>query len=187
MTDYLSPIGGGIGLVAFALLIVALFRSNTEQSFAAFLLWALLDIIATITTIIEGGNHWLALSNAIGSVAIALILVVKRQVSWTWVESMTAILVVLCLIAWYTLGGEAGIIAASLANLIAAIPQMVDTYKKPDSTPSLPYAVFFVGNAVSLLAGKSWSIEERFYQSTSIILTILILLFSLRKQKILQT
>lgn len=186
MNEYLSPIGGAIGLVAFALLIVALLRSNTEQSFAAFFLWALLDALATITTIIEGGNYWLALSNAVGSAAITVILIAKRQVQWTWVETMTAILVVICLAVWYTFGGQAGIIAASLANLIAAVPQIVDTYRRPESTPSLPYGVFFVGNAISLLAGKAWTIEERFYQTTSIVLTVLILAFSLRKQRPVQ-
>ncbi|MEI9920857.1 MAG: hypothetical protein WDO14_18995 [Bacteroidota bacterium] len=180
--NYLALIGGVVGLVAFLLLIINLLRSNIEQSFAAFLLWALLDTIATVTTIIEGGNYWLALSNAIGSFLITVILISKRQVLWTWVESMTTVLVIICLLVWYTLGERAGIIASSLANLIAGIPQMVDTYKKPSGTPSLPYAVFFVGNVISLMAGKAWTIEERFYQGTSIILTVIILAFSLKKQ-----
>lgn len=179
--NYLAVVGGIIGLVAFLLLIIKLQKSNVEQSFAAFFLWALLDIIATVTTMIKGGNYWLALSNAVGSLVITFILVAKRQVSWTWVESMTTILVVTCLVFWYTLGEQAGIVASSLANLIAAIPQMVDTYKKPESTPSLPYAVFFVGNIISLMAGSAWTIEERFYQTSSIVLTTAILVLSMRK------
>jgi hypothetical protein len=180
--NYLALIGGIIGLIAFFLLILKLFRTTTEQSFAAFLLWALLDIIATITTIIKGGNYWLALSNAVGSLIITFILIAKRQVSWTWVESMTTVLVVICLALWYTLGEQAGIVASSLANLIAAIPQIVDTYKRPQNTPALPYAVFFIGNIVSLMAGASWSIEERFYQCTSVVLTTAILALAMRKQ-----
>jgi len=180
--NYLALIGGIIGLIAFLLLIINLMRSSIEQSFAAFLLWALLDAIATATTIIEGGNYWLALSNAIGSFAITFILIFKRQVSWTWLESMTTVLVVTCLATWYMLGELAGIIVSSLANLVAGIPQMVDTYKKPGSTPPMPYAVFFVGNVVSLIAGSAWTVEERLYQSTSVLLTAIILLFSLRKR-----
>jgi len=81
--EFLQILGGVIGLGAYAVLIVALFKSNTEQSFAAFLLWAMLDLIATITTIIQDGNYWLALSNAIGSSVITLILIRKKQVSWS--------------------------------------------------------------------------------------------------------
>src|SRR5438105_4994949 len=102
--DYFQPAGAIIGLVAYAFLILALLRAKTEQSFAAFLLWALLDLIATVTTIIAHGNFLLALSNAIGSTVITVILIRKKQVSWSWVESMTAILVIVCLVIWYFAG-----------------------------------------------------------------------------------
>jgi hypothetical protein len=180
--NYLALLGGIVGLVAFILLTIALLRSTTEQSFAAFFLWALLDAIATVTTIIEGGNYWLALSNATGSAIITIVLVAKRQVSWTWIETMTSILVVICLVVWYTSGEQAGIVASSLAVLIAGIPQMVDTFRRPESTSSLPYVVFFIGNVMSLVAGRAWTIEERFYQCVSISLTIVILVFSLRRR-----
>ena len=181
LTDYLQPAGGALGLVAYAFLIVALFRTRTEQSFAAFFLWALLDIIATITTVIEGGNYWLALSNGIGSTVITIILVYKKQISWSWVESMTAVLVVVCLIVWYTSGESAGIVASSLAVVIASIPQMVDTFRKPEGTPTHVYVIFLVANIISFVAGKDWSIEERFYQACGVFLCALIVVFSLKK------
>ena len=179
--EFLQPVGGVLGLFAFLLLIIALLRSNTEQSFAAFFLWALLDLIATITTIIEGGNYWLALSNAIGSSAITILLIAKRQVSWSWVESMTAILVVVCLVVWYTTGERAGIVASSLAVVIASIPQMVDTYKKPEATPTFVYVTFLIANILSVMGGSAWTIEERFYQCCGVFLCFMIALFSLKK------
>lgn len=180
--EFLKPLGGVIGLAAYAVLIVALFKSKTEQSFAAFLLWAMLDLIATITTIIQGGNYWLALSNAIGSSVITLILVFRKQVSWSWVETMTAFLVVICLVVWFTSGERAGIVVSSLAIVIASIPQMVDTFKKPEATPTSAYLVFTLGNVVSLIGGNGWTIEERFYQCCSIFLCVVIISFSLRKR-----
>src|ERR1041385_911137 len=180
--NYLGLAGGIIGLVAFLLLTIDLLRTTTEQSFAAFLLWALLDGIAAATTIIEGGNYWLALFNAIGSAAITLILVRKKQVSWTWIETMTAILVVICLVVWYTSGELAGIVASSLAVFIAGIPQVIDTFKKPENTPWLPYAVFLVGNVIALMAGKAWTIEERFYQCISLSISVILLVLSLRRR-----
>jgi hypothetical protein len=181
--EFLQPVGGVLGLFAFALLIIALFRTKTEQSFAAFFLWALLDLIATITTIIEGGNYWLALANAVGSSAITVILIVKRQVSWSWVESMTAVLVIICLVVWYTAGERAGIVASSLAVVIASIPQMVDTYRKPEATPTLVYVVFLVANIISVIGGSAWTIEERFYQCCGVFLCFMIATFSLKKFK----
>lgn len=179
--EYLQPISGAIGILAYILLIAALLRTKTEQSFAAFLLWALLDGIATVTTILEHGNYWLALSNTIGSTVITLLLIYKKQVFWNWVETLTAALVVICLIIWYTAGEQAGIIASSLAVVIASIPQMVDTWKKPEATPTKIYLVFLIANIVSFIGGSAWTIEERFYQGCAIFLCVVIGGFSLRK------
>ena len=180
--EFLKILGGVVGLVSYAILIVALFKTKTEQSFAAFLLWAMLDLIATITMIIQGGNFWLALSNVIGSTTIFIILIFKKQVSWSWVETMTAVLVAVCLVVWATAGERAGIIASSLAVVMASIPQMVDTYKKPESTPTLAYFIFTIGNVISLIGGKGWTIEERFYPACSIFLCVVIVVLSLRKK-----
>lgn len=179
--NYLQLAGGVISFVAYALLIIALTRKAVEQSFAAFLLWAMLDLIATITTIIEGGNYWLALSNAIGSTVITVLLIRKKQISWTWVESMTAALVVICLVIWYTTGEQAGIIASSLAVVAASIPQMVDTFKKPEATPTRAYLVFLIANIISFAGGESWTVEERFYQGCGIFLCVVIAGFSMRR------
>lgn len=180
--EYLQPLSGAIGILAYLLLIVALLRANTEQSFAAFLLWALLDGIATITIILEHGNYWLALANAIGSSIITLLLIYKKQVSWSWIESMTALLVLVCLVIWYTAGEQAGIIASSLAVVMASIPQMVDTYRKPEATPRGVYLVFLTANTLALIAGNAWTIEERFYAGCSIFLCGVIVVCSFRSK-----
>lgn len=180
--DFLQPLSGAIGILAYVLLIIALLRTKTEQSFAAFLLWALLDGIATVTTILEHGNYWLALSNAMGCVVITILLIYKKQVSWSWIESMTALLVVVCLVVWYVAGEQAGILASGLAVAIASVPQMVDTYKKPDVTPLGVYLVFLAANIVALIGGKAWTIEERFYACCGIFLCSVIVVFSVRKK-----
>lgn len=178
--DFTQLLSGVICIVAYVLLIAALRNTTTEQSFAAFLLWALLDLIATITTILAGGNYWLALANTVGSTTITIILIYRKQITWSWVESMTALLVVVCLVVWYLSGEIAGIVASSLAVVIASVPQMVDTYKKPQATPKLVYLTFLTANVVALIGGKSWTIEERFYACCGIFLCSVIVLFSFR-------
>ena len=181
MEETLQPLSGIIQLIAYLVIAYGIFRSGVKQSFAAFLLWGMLDLIATVTTIIEHGNYWLALSNAVGASSICLLLVIKKQVSWSWVETLTAALVVICLIVWATAGEIAGIIASSIAVVIASVPQMVDTFKKPASTPTLAYIIFLIANVLSIFAGRSWSIEERLYAVCGVFLTLVILIFSLRK------
>lgn len=181
MLHNLQILGAAISLLAFLIVLIEILRSGAEQSFAAFTLWAMLDSIATITSMLEHGNFWLPLSNAAGSGIIAALLVVKKQVSWSFVETLTSILVLVCLVVWYVAGGRAGIVASSMAVVIASIPQMVDTYRKPEATPALAYFVFLIANLLSLYAGKSWTIEERFYQGCSVFLTVIIIVFCGRR------
>lgn len=181
--EYAQLLSGIIGIIGYLLLIAALFRTATEQSFAAFLLWALLDLIATITTVLTGGNYWLALANAAGSTIITVLLIYKKQVAWSRVESMTAVLVIVCLVVWYVSGERAGLIASSLAVVIASVPQMVDTWRKPKATPVLVYVTFLIANVVALISGKAWTIEERFYACCGIFLCSVIIVFSLRRSK----
>ncbi|MBC7827827.1 MAG: hypothetical protein H7122_08780 [Chitinophagaceae bacterium] len=184
MDHVLQQIAGVIGMSCYVPLIIGIVRNKIEQSFVAFMLWAMLDIIATITTIIAGGNYWLPLSNAIGASTVAILLATKKQVAWSWVETITAILVVVCLILWYVLGEGAGIVSSSIAVVIASIPQMVDTYKKPWATPTIIYLVFLSANILSLVAGKSWNIEERFYPACAVFLCLVIAAFSMRRTSV---
>jgi len=177
----MQVVAGVLGIVAYGFLIYGITQSKSEQSFAAFLLWGMLDSIATVTTILEHGNFWLPLSNAIGSSVITLLLVVKKQVRWSRVETLTALLVIVCLAVWYTSGETAGIVASSLAVVIASIPQMRETWHDPVATPKGAYFVFLSANVVSFIAAKDWSLKEFFYPSCSIFLCTVILGFSFKK------
>jgi hypothetical protein len=183
VTALLQVIAGIIGIIAYFPLIVGIIRNKIEQSFAAFLLWGMIDTIATITTVLEKGNFWLPLANAVGSCIVTTLLAIKKQISWTWIETMTAFLVAVCLLVWYTTGEIAGIISSSLAVVVASVPQMVATYKTPATTPTGSYVIFLTANIMSFVAGKSWTIEERFYAGCSVFLCLVIVVFSLRQSK----
>ena len=183
MQETLQLVAGAIGILAYIILVVGIFKTGMEQSFAAFLLWALLDLIATITSVLQQGNFWLPLSNVIGSAVITILLVVKKQVSWSRMETLTSVLVAICLLVWLIAGEKAGIIASSLAVVTASIPQMKETYEKPEATPASAYIVFLLGNLISFFAGKAWTIEERFYPACSSFLCLVIVVFALREKK----
>jgi hypothetical protein len=181
MNYCLQQLAGIIGISGHIILFVGLLKTKIKQSFAAFMLWAMLDIIATITIIMEDGNCWLPLGNAVGSTVITVLLVVKRQISWSWIETMTAILVIICLIIWFVAGDKFGLIASSLAIVISGIPQMADTYKKPWATPTGTYIIFLIASTLSFVAGKSWTIDQRFYPGCGMFLCLVIVLFSMKK------
>ncbi len=79
MQQWFQILAGVIGTFAYIVLIFELLKAKKEQNFASFMLWAMLDTIATITVVLKDGNYWLPLSNAFGAVSIALILAVKNK------------------------------------------------------------------------------------------------------------
>lgn len=181
--NFLQPIAGVVSLITYFCLFTVLLKNKAEQNFVAFMLWAILSIITTITIFIESGNFWLSLGNVIGETAITILLVVKRQMAWSWIETMTGILVAVCLLIWFFAGEKAAIIFSGLATTMASIPQMVSTYKKPSLTPTGIYVAFLMANIISLYAGKSWTIEERFYPACAVFLCLSIVLISMRNLK----
>ena len=110
-------------------------------------------------------------------------LAMKKKAEWTIVETLTAVLVLICLALWYVLGERAGIVSSSLAVVFASLPQVVQTYKRPQATPTLIYAVFLFANILSLFAGKEWTIEERFYPGCAVFLCLVIVLLSLKRKQ----
>jgi hypothetical protein len=171
-TDILQLLAGIIGFCAYIPLTFAIFRNTASQSFAAFFLWGMLDAIAMVGLILQHGNFWLPLSNVVGTATIASLLIVKKQVYWSWIETLTSILVLICMVIWFLTGDTGAIVSSSIALVIASIPQMADTYRRPKETPTLVYMIWLGANLLSFLAGKAWTINERFYAFCGMILCL---------------
>lgn len=139
-------------------------RGSVEQNLLTWLLWGALDGIATATIIFQKGNFLLPAAYTICSlVTTYFILRTGKKSAWTRFESFVTMLVLVSIIAWYSSGSRIATIASTIAVVIAGIPQIVDAWKDPRSMPLVAYIGFSVANALAIVAGKNWSIEERFY------------------------
>lgn len=170
-----------IGIGTNIPLIIGICKEKIKQSFATFILWGALDIIAGVTSYLEKGNWYLPAGYGFSATTVAIFLLAKKQFSWSKVEWMTLGMVIVCLIFWRISGEQTAIILSSVAVVAAGIPQMKDTWNDPVSTPKVLYCFFLLANTLSLIAGKAWTIEERFYSSSVVLLTLIILALSMRK------
>jgi hypothetical protein len=180
--EHLQLIGAIIGLFAYVPLFVSIYNGK-KQNFATWLLWSILDIILVSSLILQGGNYLLSLGYTIGAIAITILLISKKFVTWTWFETMITALAIVCMTIWWMSGPQAGTIASSLALAVASIPLQIHAAKHPESMPTLPYAFFLLANILSFIGGISWTIEERFFPGSSIVVTLLMLLLILRKYR----
>lgn len=178
----LKIVGALIGMTPYIPICIGIYRGKVKQNFASWMLWTMLDAIATTAAFLQNGNYKLQAGFTLGSVAVTIFLIVKKQVKWTKFETLVSFLVLVCLCVWYFVGNNAGIIASIIGLIVAGIPQVKSTLKKPSETPTIPFLLFSLGGLFSFLGGIDWSIKERLFSGETVIFCFLIALLSLRKR-----
>lgn len=181
----LSLIGGVIGLLVDLPLVIGILNGNIKQNFVTYFLWGVLDLVIFASIIFQNGhNFWLSFFYAVGSFIVAIFLVFKGQTKWTWIESMVVILIIICMFIWWQIGSKAANIAAVIALGIASIPQIFDTIKNPNFTPTGLYFVYSLASLLSFIAGENWNVKDKLYSGGAFFLSVLITILSMRKGKI---
>ncbi|HAE36402.1 MAG: hypothetical protein UR85_C0001G0003 [Candidatus Nomurabacteria bacterium GW2011_GWF2_35_66] len=180
----LSLIGGVIGLLVDIPLVIGILKGKIIQNYVTYFLWGVLDVIIFATIIFQNGkNFWLSLFYAVGSFTVAIFLVFKGQTKWTRIESMVIFLIIICMIIWWQIGSKAANIAAVVALGIASIPQILDTIKNPNFTPTGIYLIYSFAAFLSFVGGENWNVKDKLYPGGALVLSILITILSMRKMR----
>ncbi len=170
-----------VAVVAYCFMARGLLAGDSEQNFTTWILWGVLDGIAAATIFFQSGSWAIPAVYAVGSTATAFLILKSGTVSWTWFDTMIICMVVACMVIWKVSGARTATIASTVAVTIAGIPQLVETWKKPEGSPFPVYLMFVVGNSLATAGAKSWSVEERLYPAVCIALTTAYLLAMSRK------
>lgn len=173
---------GLLGIILFLPLILGILKNKIEQSFATWILWLSLDLIALISIMLQKGNYSLLVLYVIGSATTAFILICKKQFKWTRFETFVTFLVLVCIGFWYTSGPRWATISSSIAVVISGLPQIKDSWNKPDRTTGLIYIGYVFTNTLFFFSGKNWTIEDRFYPGMMVPLCIAIAFSALHKR-----
>lgn len=171
-------IAGGVGaLLLFIPMAQQIVRENgAGQSFATWLLWAAMDSIVTASTIVRHGNYYLPLGFAIGGVAMTILLLMKGRFAWARLDSVIAVLVVVCIVAWKVGGARTAIVASTLATSIATVPGLVEIWRNPNRTVANIWGAYAFVNFLAFLGGTAMTIEERFTPAIFTVLSLVMFL-----------
>lgn len=172
-------------LIAFFLyypLFRGIIRDEIRQSFATWALWVSLDAIALFSIMQQKGNFILVGLYTICGTLITLTLIFKKQVFWSTFETVVLTLVIGCLVIYSMSGPLWATISSTIALCISGAPQVRDSYRSPNKTTGVIYYGYAVANSLSLIGGKSWTIEERFYPGMSGLLCIIIAILASREK-----
>ncbi len=158
---------------------------GVPQNLATWILWVLLDAVAAGSMFVGAGhgNYQLPTAYVVGGSVISWCIRKSGTVKWTWFETLVSTMVVVAIVAWKLLGPDFATILSTTGMAIATIPQVKDSWQEPEKSPIFTYLGFTLVNGLSVIGGKSWTIEERFYPTVCAELCVLVVLVSLRRTK----
>jgi hypothetical protein len=148
---------------------------------ATFGLWGLLDGIAASSLFVSRGNWFLPAAYVLGAGLVIAAIVKTKSFIWTKVETFTALLVIISIMVWWLSGPVMATVASTAAVVIAGLPQIWDIWRKPEESTLWVWAAYSLVNVLSTYAGKDWSISERLYPGACAVLTIVMVVLTVRK------
>lgn len=184
-SEIIQIVGGAIGFSAYLVGIYYIIRQQKYPSFASYALWATLDGIMLYHAAQnpEGANLPIIAGFTIGSAVTAIILLAKGKFSWGKTEWIVTFLIIVCLYVKYNYSHNTMTIATATALMLAGIPLLLDTWKKPDTVPTRVWGIFAVGSIIAFFGKTSWALDEWLFSGTSAIYTTVIVLLSRREPR----
>lgn len=186
--EFLKIAAGTLALLMYAPLVIgAIHNKGAGQSFAMWALWAVMDWTAAISIMVQRGNFWLVLGLAVGSVTMALLLLVQGRFAWGRLETLILFLVLICFGVWIFSGPKWATIASTLAIIIAGVPGMIELCQNPQRTLAIIWSGFTVANLLALWGGASWTVEERFAPAVFALQTLAFVIIACRPGRVIST
>jgi len=179
----LAAIGGVVALVSHAFWIWGIVSNRMHLNLATWLLWALIDITILLSSIAAGASApFLAVGFAGGAVAVALTLLFKGTWQWGRLESVCAILAIVCLILWFVGGPLIALVSLTLGKyIIAGIPTLRSAYKNPEWIQAYVWWLGSFGAATNIFAAGSWTLEQSFFPTVALLFTAIAGLINFRR------
>lgn len=141
-------IGGIVGFCAYIPLLLTLWLGTKPGeyggvSFATFFLWSFLDGTALVTALQEDGMWLLQAAYVVGAIVVSAALLYRKQVKWTYQETLVTVLFIICLALWWFAGPRVALGASILSLGVATWPQLVDSFMDPPGKDYLiPWVMF---------------------------------------------
>jgi hypothetical protein len=159
-----------VGAFSYTYLVITTARGTGEGlSLATFGLWSALAWITSFTMLNQKANPAVPMIYGVGATATTIVLLYKGRYGWSWLDTLIAVLVVLCVVFWLTKGARWALVLSVVAAVIAGIPFVVMTWKSPANSPIIPNSSFLLANFLAFVSAKAWTLEDRLYSGVNVV------------------
>lgn len=171
-----------VTFISYVPLIIGIYETKGEiQRFSTWIMWTVLDIISLTIALKQRESYAVILAFTIGGIAVTLTLIHLNRVGWGSTENLVLGAVILSMATWVHYGlfkkdWDRATIFATIAQIIAGIPFLVETWTHPDLSTFIPYLGLFTVNYLTLMAAEGWTIKGSFFSGCFLIYNIALLI-----------
>lgn len=177
MKNKLGKVSVAVGALTYLYMVVMTVQGTGEGlSLTTFGLWATLAWISSITILKQKADPSVPIVYGVGSSSTAIALLIKGRYLWSTLDTIVAVLVLVCAVLWLTSGPRWALIMSIVAGTIAGIPFVIMTWKNPEMSPVIANTGFLITNILALASAKAWTVEDRLYSSVNVVLCSLLVL-----------
>lgn len=128
-------------------------------------LWLGIGVLLFIASLKLGASvHTTLLPVLMGVINPAIIFALSLrhgEYSWHKIDTICVLLCIITVVIWQTTESALlGLIGGIVADIAAAIPMAVKSWRDPKDEPLFPWIVFAIGSAVNIFAVMEWKIEH---------------------------
>ena len=143
----------------------AIYKRELERPVVStWVLWLGIGILLFVTSF-QAGAHWgttlLPILMGVINPAIIVFLSIRYgEYKWSKLDTVCVVICVVTVIIWQTTQSPVlGILGGVLADMIAATPQLIKSWKDPKDEPVFPWAMFSFASALNILAVEEWVVQ----------------------------
>ena len=155
-------VGALLGLYGCIVYAVSTFRGETQPNRVSWLMWSIAPLIAFAAELAQGVGlaSLYTLSAGLGPLIVLVSSISSRRAYWkiSRLDIACGLLSALALVLWLvTRTGNVAIVFSILADLLAAAPTILKSYRFPSTEHSAPFAMGAVGAGITLLTVTTWN------------------------------
>jgi hypothetical protein len=188
--EYIVFLGVAFSLIGSVNYIIDTIKGKTKPNRVTWLIWAISPIIGTIAAISDGVT-WAILPTFMAGFGPLLVFVVSffnKKSYWRLGggDYLCGALAILALVLWVvTKDPNVAILLSILADLFAAIPTLVKSWRHPETESGLTYILATFSQITGFIAMKRWDFSESAFGIYLFIMDVCLIAIIYRK-KIIQ-
>lgn len=169
----LALVGGLVALGSHFFWVRGIWNGSMHLNIATWLLWSVIDMSVLLSSLAAGAPApFLSAGFVAGAILVTITLLVKGDWQWTVVETVSAVIALVCLGLWYVAGPVVAVVSLTLGKYcVAGVPTLVSAYQHPERAQSWVWWLGTFGAATNIFAAGSWTLAQSFFPTVALIFT----------------